>query len=59
MDSDIIGIKKKAVGIVLTNDLETVILGYAHPDERLINNPANFLAVSDILTFAKRVLPSI
>lgn len=41
MDTDIIGIKKKAVGIVLTNDLETVILGYAHTDERLINNPAS------------------
>jgi hypothetical protein len=34
------------------NDLETVILGCADTDERLINYPANFLAVSDILTFA-------
>jgi hypothetical protein len=32
MDTHIIGIKKKAVGIVLTNDLETVIPGYANTD---------------------------
>ena len=52
MDTEIIGIKKKAFGIIFTNDLEAVILGCADTDERLINNPANFLAVSDILTFA-------
>jgi hypothetical protein len=52
MDTDIIGIEKKAIGVVLTNDLEAVILGYADADERLINDSADFLPISGVFTFA-------
>jgi hypothetical protein len=52
MDTDVIGIKKKVIGVVLTNDLETVIFGDADTHERLINDPAYFLPVSGIFTFA-------
>src|SRR5580700_8817131 len=52
IDIDVIGVKKKAIGIVLTNDLETVIFGDADPHQRLIHDLAYFLPVGGILTFA-------